>query len=268
VFGSRARRRAKQRAAPFPAAWREIIERNVPLFRRLPPADQSELIGHIQVFLAEKHFEGCGGLVLTDEVRLTIAAQACVLLLHRDADYYPRLTSILVYPTTYVSRDDRYLGNQLWTDADRYLDGHTAERLGAVVLTWDAALRGARDPHDGHNLVFHEFAHLLDIEDAAADGAPWLDTRQQYRVWARVLADEYAKLRTATEAGDPTLLDEYGATDPVEFFAVATEFFFERPRELRAKHPALYEQLQQFYRQDPAQFLAASNPSGLAPRRV
>lgn len=255
MFGSRRRRRAKLRAASFPPAWREIIERNVPLFHRLPPADQVELLGHVQVFVAEKHFEGCGGLELTDEIRVTIAAQACVLLLHRDAGYYPRLTSILVYPATYGLTEEWHAGNGLWQEGERQLDGHTQQRLGAVVLTWDAAARGARDPHDGHNLVFHEFAHQLDFEDGHTDGAPWLDTRQQYRAWARVLGAEYEQLRAATEAGDLALLDQYGATNRIEFFAVATEFFFERPREVRAKHPALYDQLRQFYRQDPAQYI-------------
>ncbi|HET9385708.1 MAG TPA: M90 family metallopeptidase [Gemmatimonadales bacterium] len=250
----RSRRRATLRATPFPNAWRDIIQRNVPLFERLPLVDQTELLGHVQVFLAEKHFEGCGGLQITDEVRVTIAAQACVLLLHRDADYYPRLTSILVYPATYVLSDERALGGGLWEEVEHAVDGHTQQGLGAVVLTWDAVARGASALRDGHNLVLHEFAHQLDFEDGSTDGAPWLDSRRQYRTWARVLSSEFEAFRTATDAGEPTLLDAYGATDLVEFFAVATEFFFERPHEMRAKHPALYEQLQHFYRQDPASF--------------
>jgi len=251
----RSRRRAKLRAAPFPSVWRDIIHRNVPLFERLPPEDQTELLGHVQVFLAEKHFEGCGGQEITDEVRVTIAAQACVLLLHRDGDYYPRLTSILVYPATYVLSDESAVGGGLWEEVEDAVDGHTQQGLGAVVLTWDAVARGASDLRDGHNLVLHEFAHQLDFEDGSTDGAPWLDTRQQYRSWARVLSSEFDAFRAATDAGESTLLDAYGATNPVEFFAVATEFFFERAHEMRAKHPVLYEQLQQFYRQDPASFL-------------
>ncbi|MGH7529061.1 MAG: zinc-dependent peptidase [Gemmatimonadales bacterium] len=257
MFGFRKRRRAKLKAAPFPPAWRAIIERNVPLFHRLPPADQTELLGHVQVFLAEKHFEGCGGLQLTDEIRVTIAAQACVLLLHRDGEYFPRLRSILIYPASYTLTDEQHVGGGLWQEVERELAGHTQQRLGAIVLTWDAALASARDPRDGHNLVFHELAHQLDFEDGSTDGTPWLDTRQQYRAWARVLGAEYERLRAAAESGAPTLLDQYGATDPVEFFAVATEFFFERPREVRARHPELYQQLKQFYRQDPAEYFPA-----------
>ena len=145
MFGWRKRRRAKLRAIPFPQRWRDLIKRNVPLFERLPAADQVELLGHVQVFLDEKHFEGCGGLQLTDEIRVTIAAQACVLLLHRDGDYYPRLRSILVYPSTYVLTGEDYVGDGLWQEIEDAVDGHTQQRLGAVVLTWDAVTRGARD---------------------------------------------------------------------------------------------------------------------------
>lgn len=254
MFGWRKRRRAKLRAIPFPQRWRDLIKRNVPLFERLPAADQVELLGHVQVFLDEKHFEGCGGLQLTDEIRVTIAAQACVLLLHRDGDYYPRLRSILVYPSTYVLTGEDYVGDGLWQEIEDAVDGHTQQRLGAVVLTWDAVKRGARDARDGHNVVLHELAHQLDFEDGATDGTPWLDSGQQYRTWARVLREEYEQHRARADANQPILLDPYAAQDPVEFFAVATEFFFERSRELKQRHPALYDQLRQFYRQDPAAF--------------
>ena len=248
------RRRQKLRAAPFPHAWRHIVERNVPLFARLPSADQTELLGHIQVFLAEKHFEGCGGLQLTDEVRVTIAAHACLLLLHRDTDYYPDLTSILVYPSTYVVPDEEHLGHGIWQEGDAPLLGHTQQHLRVLVLAWDAAISEARDPRGGDNLLLHEFAHQLDFEDGETDGTPLLETRGRYLTWARMLGEHYADLRAAVEAGESTLLDYYGATDPAEFFAVATETFFEQPRELRTRHPALYRELQAFYQQDPAQY--------------
>lgn len=220
---------------------------------RLPVADQDELLGHTRVLLAEKHFEAAGGLLMRDEIRVTIAAQAAILLLHRPTDYFPRLTSIIVYPTGYLAGGSRVEGG-VWSEGEEHLLGHTQRDLRALVLAWDEVRAGAADPYDGENLVLHEFAHQLDFEDGSTDGAPWLDSRQQYRTWARVLSGEFEAFRAATDAGEPTLLDEYGATDPAEFFAVATEFFFERAHELRAKHPALYEQLQQFYRQDPASF--------------
>lgn len=257
------RRRERLRAQPFPVAWRAIIERNVRLFARLPAADQSELLGHVLVFLDEKHFEGCGGLELTDEIRVTVAAQACLLLLHRETDYYPRLTSILVYPTSYIVPEERHVGGGVWEEGEDVMLGHTQSRLNALVLAWDETLHGARDFGDGSNLVFHEFAHQLDFEDSMTDGTPLLESPAQYASWARVLGADFERLRQAEAEGTNTLLDQYGATNPAEFFAVATEFFFERPRELRAKHAALYEELRSFYRQDPAEWADESPPSGV-----
>jgi Mlc titration factor MtfA (ptsG expression regulator) len=249
-------RRQRLRAQPFPPAWRSIITRNLPIFRRLPPEDQTELLGHVQVFLAEKHFEGCGGLELTDEIRVTIAAQACLLLLHRATDYYPQLTSILVYPSGYTSYEARHLEGNIWDEGGEPRLGHTARRLGSLVLAWDDAKRGAAHPSDGRNLILHEFAHQLDYEDFQTDGAPALTTRAEYLAWARVMSKEFAALQGADEAGTPTVLDTYGATNPAEFFAVVTEAFFERPRALRARHPELYAELARFFRQDPSRYSA------------
>ena len=248
----KARRREQLRVQPFPAEWQQTIERNVPIARRLPTADRQELYGHVQVFLAEKHFEGCGGLTLTDEIRVTIAAQACLLLLHRETDYYPLLKSILVYPSTYVVPGDHSLGGGVWEEGDEALLGHTQRNLSALVLTWDSTLGGAHDIGDGENVVFHEFAHQLDFESGDSNGTPLLGSNKQYASWARVLGAEYEQLRRASEEGRTSVLDEYGAENPAEFFAVATEAFFERPLELRAKHAALYDELRRFYVQDPA----------------
>ena len=256
------RRRAKLRAQPVPPEWRRIVARNVPIFSRLSTADQAELLSHVQVFLAEKHFEGCGGLELTDEIRLTIAAQACLLLLHRETDYYPRLRSILVYPTGYTAHGERHVGGGLWEEgADERL-GHTQQQLGALVLAWDSARQGALEPTDGENLVLHEFAHQLDFEDSATNGTPALDSRTEYLAWGRVMSEEFEALREAEAAGQPTLIDQYGATDPAEFFAVITEAFFERPHALRRRHPALYDRLAAFYHQDPSSFVPAGESIG------
>jgi MtfA peptidase len=253
VFGFlKERRRNRLRAQPVPAAWRAIVERNLPVFRRLPPADQAELLGHVQVFLAEKIFEGCGGLKLTDEIRVTIAAQACLLLLHRDTDYYPTLTTILVYPTGYAVDVEEPIAPGIWQEHDDHRLGHTGRRLSAMVLAWDSVKHGAADPTDGDNLVLHEFAHQLDFENAATDGTPALETRAEYMAWGRVMGAEFEALRAAEEAEAPTVLDMYGTENPAEFFAVATEAFFERPRALKARHSELYAQLQRFFRQDPA----------------
>ncbi len=250
----KSRRRARLRAQPAPKAWREILERNLGVFRRLSPEDQKELLGHTQVFLAEKHFEGAGGLVLTDEIRVTIAGQACLLLLHRETDYYPELVSIIVYPTGYIADEDRHIGGGIWEEGGEDRLGHTGQRLGALVLAWDAVRHGAAAPDDGVNLVLHEFAHQLDFENRSSDGTPALETHGDYRTWARVMSYEFEALRDALEAGEDTFLDDYGATNPAEFFAVITEAFFERPRALRRNHPALFMQLQRFYQQDPTTY--------------
>lgn len=251
------RRRDRLRAQALDPALRTALERNFPVFLRLSAADRNELIGHIQVFLDEKHFEGCGGLELTDEMRVTIAAQACLLLLHRETDYYPDLTSILVYPTAYTEDSVRHVGGGIWEEGPEHRLGHTGRGLGALVLAWDAASHGASDPNDGQNVVLHEFAHQLDFENRTADGTPALETRAQYLAWARVMSAEFDALRRAEAQGAPTVLDGYGATNPIEFFAVATEAFFERPRELKAKHPELYAELQKFFRQNPEEFAGA-----------
>lgn len=250
------RRRERLRVLPFPAEWRAIVERNLPVFLRLSAADQAELLGHVQVFLAEKHFEGSGGLEMTDEIRVTIAAQACMLLLHRDTDYYPELTSIIVYPSGYTAHEDRSLGGGIWEEGDEARLGHTARELRAMVLAWDAAKQGAADPDDGKNLVLHEFAHQLDFENLTADGTPALETRSAYIAWGRVMSHEFQALRDAEDAGIPTLLDQYGAKNPAEFFAVVTEAFFEQPRALKAKHPELFRELSEFFRQDPGTYSA------------
>jgi Mlc titration factor MtfA (ptsG expression regulator) len=244
-------RRRRLRTRPFPAAWKSVITRNVLIFRRLPPNDQTELCEHIQIFLAEKYFEGCGGLEITDEIRVTIAAQACLLLLHRKTDYYPELITILVYPSAYITHEDRYIGNNIWEEGPDGLLGHTAPRMGSLVLAWDEAKRGGADPADGTNLILHEFAHQLDFEDSETDGVPLLAGRPEYLSWGRTMSREFQKLRAADEEKSPTVLDTYGSTNPAEFFAVATEAFFERPAALRANHPDLYGELARFFQQDP-----------------
>ena len=217
---------------------------------------RAELIGHNQVFLAEKRFEACGDVEITDQVRVTIAAQACLLLLHRRTDYFPRLLTILVYPLTYTVDEKRQITEHLWEEGTVSRLGETGRKMGSLVLSWDAVKHGAADPDDGKNVVLHEFAHQLDFENDAADGVPGLVTREQQIAWAAVMKSEFASLRAADESGIPTLLDTYGATDPAEFFAVSAEAFFERPRALLAHHPKLYAELRNYFQQDPVEFSA------------
>jgi Mlc titration factor MtfA (ptsG expression regulator) len=256
----RRRRRRKFQAAPFPAEWRQIVQKRLPLFDLLPAEDQRELERHIVLFLDEKKFEGCGGLVITDEIRVSIAAQACLLLLHRDTDYYPGLHSILVYPDAYVAKTTEHVGGGVISESESTRLGECWSH-GVLVLSWDSVRGGAANLADGQNVVLHEFAHQLDFEDGQADGAPLLGVgdslaarRHRYLAWAKVLRAEYEQLQLESSRGGKTVLDHYGATNPAEFFAVATESFFEKPTLLRRTHPALYEELKDFYRQDPAQW--------------
>jgi MtfA peptidase len=233
-----------------------LIQRHVLVFYKLSARDRAELLGHVQVFLAEKRFEGCAGLAITDEVRVTIAAQACLLLLHRRTDYFPGLLTILVYPSTYMVEEKRQIAEHVWEEGNTTRLGETGRRMGSLVLAWGAVKHGAADPSDGKNVVLHEFAHQLDYENHAADGVPELATREQQSAWSEVMRTEFASLRAADESGIPTLLDTYGATDPPEFFAVSVEAFFEQPRALRARHPKLYAELQKYFRQNPVEYSA------------
>jgi len=250
------RRRRRLRARPFPRKWLTLIQRHVVFFHRLSASDRAELLGHVQVFLAEKRFEGCGGFEITDEVCVTIAAHACLLLLHRRTDYFPMLLTILVYPLTYMVEEKRQVGEHLWEEGIVSRLGETGRRMGSLVLSWGAVKHGAADPADGKNVVLHEFAHQLDFENDAADGVPGLATREQQLAWADVMRSEFASLRAAEESGVPTLLNTYGATDPAEFFAVSVEAFFEQPLALRTHHPRLYAELRTYFQQDPVEFSA------------
>jgi Mlc titration factor MtfA (ptsG expression regulator) len=252
-------KRRRLRARSFPKEWLALVQRHVVFFHKLSGSDRFELLGHIQVFLAEKRFEGCGGFEITDEVRVTIAAQACLLLLHRETDYFPGLVTILVYPLTYMVQEDHQVGDHVWQEGTVGRLGETSRRMGSLVLSWGAVKHGAADPADGKNVVLHEFAHQLDYENGAADGVPGLATRGQQLTWSGVMKSEFASLRAADESGIPTLLDTYGASDPVEFFAVSVEAFFEQPRALRARHPRLYAELHNYFQQDPAEYSAETS---------
>jgi MtfA peptidase len=254
----RQRRRRRLRARPFPEKWLTLIQHHVVIFHRLSASDRAELLGHIQVFLAEKRFEGCGGFAITDEVRVTIAAQACLLLLHRKTDYFPHVLTILVYPLSYMVEERRQIAEHIWEEGTVGRLGETGRRMGSLVLSWGAVKHGAADPSDGKNVVLHEFAHQLDFENDAVDGVPELVTREQQLTWTTVMRSEFASLRAADESGVPTLLDTYGATDPAEFFAVSVEAFFERPRALRDRHPKLYAELRTYFQQDPVEFSTES----------
>ena len=262
-------KRKSIRARPFPAEWREILKRRVPYVRTMPADLQLQLKQHIQVFLAEKAFIGCDGLEIDDEIRVTIAAQACLLILNRPSFYFPELRQILVYPSSFVVRRDHTDGAGIQHSGRQVLAGESWSN-GQVILSWVDTLEGAAVPDDGNNVVIHEFAHQLDQETGSANGAPVLARRSQYRGWSQVLNAEYRALQArrtfrherlqrlrgagvdaAVEAEEDSLFSDYGATDPAEFFAVVSEVFFERPARMNEAHTALYQELARFYRLDP-----------------
>jgi Mlc titration factor MtfA (ptsG expression regulator) len=245
------RRRNKLLAEPFPAAWEEILQRNFLDYSLLSSDEQAKLRGDVRIFVAEKNWEGCDGLAMTDEVKLSVAAQACYLLLGLEHDYFPAVLSILVYPTAYAVPERRHYGGmELVGESSRLGE---AWYRGPVILSWDDVLRDGREPGGGHNLVWHEFAHQLDYLDRQSDGTPPLGSRQQYRQWREVMTAEYRQLIADAQAGRPTLLDKYGTSNEAEFFAVATECFFDLAVELEERHPHLYQLLRDYYRQDPAE---------------
>jgi len=249
------RKRAEILETPFPDAWRQVIRRNVAHYARLTDDEQSRLCELTQVFVAEKIWEGCGGLTLTDEMRVTIAAQACLLVLELPHRMYREVESILVYPGA-VQRPERAQGVFV-RSPDLIVQGPVAllgeaHHGGPVILAWDRVLRDGQRPADGHNLVYHEFAHKLDMLDGSADGTPPLSNHGELSNWAKTCESAFLALKNKTERDAPTLLDSYGATNEAEFFAVATEHFFDRPRSLQQHMPELYEALSGFYHQDPA----------------
>ena len=246
----RAWRRERIRRRPFPAAWRDVLRRRMPLYARLPANLQWQLKKHVQVLVAEKPFIGCAGLVIDDEIRVLIAAQAALLLLNRRADYFGNLRAILVYPGAFVVERSQGDGSGLTHESRRALSGESWQQ-GQVILSWDDVLSGAANADDGHNVVIHEFAHQLDQERGRANGAPWLGARDRYARWASVLGAEFVALQQRLARGESGLIDAYAATDPAEFFAVVSEHFFEQPAALAAGHPALYGELVHCYRTDP-----------------
>jgi len=252
------RRRRKFIAAPFPGLWENIIRKNVAHYHLLADDERAHLRALVQVFIAEKTWEGAGGLELTDEIRLTISAQACLLLLGLTHDYYRNVESIIVYPFAVVptrSRPGFFENAVAPVGAEHPILGQAFLR-GPVIIIWDAALSGGRHPEHGHNVIFHEFSHKLDMLDGGADGTPPLRNRTEYRDWVEICSREFARLKQDALAGRKSFLDPYGATNEAEFFAVATEQFFDQPQLMLERAPDLYRVLRQYYNQDPYSRLA------------
>ncbi|MDY7012864.1 MAG: M90 family metallopeptidase [Cyanobacteriota bacterium] len=246
-------RRKRLKRKPFPSYWVAVIECNFPLYKCLPDPLKKRLHGHIQVFLAEKNFIGCGGLQITDEIKLAIAAPACLLLLHERGNNFSQLKDILVYPRAFIANSitpfgNTYLERQDWKSGESW-------QKGMVILSWEDIKRDAMNWRDGRNVILHEFAHQLDQENGAANGVPLLEKRSDYRRWAQVFDRTYRNFCDRARQGKKTPLNEYGATHPAEFFAVATETFFEKPKPLKTMYAELYDELKCYYQLNPLQWL-------------
>ena len=237
------------RERPFPEPWRIILEDRLPVYGALSVDEQRRLQQLITVFIAKKKFYGCAGLVVTDEMRIMIAAEACLLLLNKKGAVYSKLKAILVYPTAFKVDRERHLADGTVASGTQGMLGESWGN-GRVILSWDDVEKGARDFSDGHNVVLHEFAHQLDAESGSTNGAPPL-RRNSYGVWARVFSENFEDLGARSINGLTTVMDDYGTTNPAEFFAVATETFFEKPHQLSKHRPELYEQLKIYYQLDP-----------------
>jgi MtfA peptidase len=244
------RRRAKLLEQPFPPPWESYLDERVAIWQRLDEPMRQRLRDLTQVFIAEKHWEGVGGLELSEEMQVTIAAHACVLLLGREHALYRDVESILVYPSTVVSpprpRSFFEVGAAPVDHEGTAILGE-AHLGGPVILAWDNVLAGGR-PNAARNVVFHELAHKIDMLDGEVDGTPPLDSTAARRQWAEVCSREFLELRERAEAGKRSFLDDYGATNEAEFFAVATEAYFLRPDKMRRHEPALHALLAGFYR--------------------
>jgi Mlc titration factor MtfA (ptsG expression regulator) len=243
------RRRRHLLETPFPDGWRQPLEERVAAYHHLDATHQQRLRDLVQVFIAEKHWEGCGGLELTDEMRVTIAGSACLMLLARDHDLFAEVLSILVYPSTVFlpPSPEPTLGS----GAPRVVTDQPVIGLshhhGPVVLAWDAVLAGAANRGDGRNVVVHEFAHKIDDLDGRTDGTPPLPDRARVRAWVAAFAPAFLAQRDRVARGEPSFLRDYATQSEAEFFAVASEAYFEKPEALREALPDVHAELRRFY---------------------
>ncbi len=245
-------RRRRLLARPFPQQWTGYLARHMAIWQRLTADQQQQLQQIVAVFVAEKYWEGCGGLELSDEIKVATAGQACLLLLGIEHDYYRNVGTILVYPGGYTRHERVYKHRTGVVVERRFPVLGEAHFGGPVILSWSDARHGGRDADDGGNLVYHEFAHKLDMLDGIIDGTPPLADAEARSHWADIMSKEFKSHRRRTRKGRDTLIDPYGATNAAEFFAEATECFFERPDQMQKRHANLYDLLRRFYQQDPA----------------
>ncbi|MBT8149758.1 MAG: zinc-dependent peptidase [Gammaproteobacteria bacterium] len=246
----KARKRKALYRKPFPEQWQHILQQHFALYRYLPENLRQALHARINYFIASKKFVARGDMLIDDEVRVNIAGQACLLVLAEEGEIYPGFRTIMVYPDTFYS-DTNQQDGAVVSHQRRHRAGESWHR-GPVILSWGDVLRGGANEDDGFNVVMHEFAHKLDEQNMAVNGQPLLREHSHYGEWVRILNSEYAAFLRRVERRKNKVMDAYGAESPPEFFAVATESFFEKSIAMRDRLPVLYAQLQRFYQLDPA----------------
>ena len=238
--------RQKIRKKTFSSHWISLLEKKVDLYLKLPIKLRQELRQLILVFLREKEFIGGGGLTITDEIKIVIAANACLLLLGNSSNYYPYLDSILVYPYIFKVKRKQQL-QELYIEQEHILSGESWGKHGLIVLSWAQIQQDLNNYNSGHNVILHEFAHQLDQEDGSMNGVPKLKNNQEYKIWSEVFQQAYQQLLHNLQRGKKTVINAYGATNPAEFFAVATETYFTKPKVLKRQYLSLYQQLNNYY---------------------
>lgn len=252
VFGFRYVSKKRARAALLASALtdhqRDIVVRQVPLLRRLPPELRQRLEGKMNLFLDQVSFHGNRGLEVTEEMELSIAAQACLLIVNTDM-WYNNVRTILLYPSAFKSRQSRQSGFVV-TESETVRTGESWNR-GPVVLSWAHSMAGSLNDNDGQNVVLHEFAHQIDDMSGHTNGIPLLGRDQSFAEWERAFLTAFATHVSEVERGKNTVIDPYGAEGHEEFFAASVEVFFERPRALKGEAPGVYEQLSRLFRLDP-----------------
>jgi Mlc titration factor MtfA (ptsG expression regulator) len=245
------RRRRKILAAPFPTLWHAVLRDEVGHYALLGENEQKKLRDVVQIMIAEKDWEGCRGLDLTDAMRVTIASLAAILVLGMDDYCFDNVATILVYPDAFVAREVHAIsgGATVEEESDHLGEAH---HRGPIILSWKETQENANSPGYGQNLVFHEFAHQLDMLNGAFDGTPSLASNDLAMRWSVIMDREFRQLQAAERRRRKSVLDPYGATNPAEFFAVAVECFFDSPRAMRNAYPDLYDLFRGYFRQDPA----------------
>ena len=251
MFGwLKSRRRRKLIAQPFPRPWQEWLHRRIWQYQELTIAERDKLHNFVKVMVAEKSWEGCDGLRVSDDMKVTIAGHAALMLLGASDYFFDAVQTVLVFPRPF----DRQTNNHGIHDNE--MRSGEAWQDGPIVLSWNNVVTTAVRQDKAYNVVIHEFAHHLDGLDGEMGGTPIFDNTDDQEQWSDVMEQEFFDLQNAATAGQWTLLDHYGAQSKAEFFAVSSECFFETPVELRRSHPELYSMLQTYYRIDPVKWIS------------